>query len=95
MKIKIDPDIKDLVPEYLENLENTIQNMKMWAQESNFEDIVREAHKCKGHGKAYGFSFVSTIGEKIEARGKEKNLDKVMALIKELETEFKDLEIEY
>lgn len=95
MKIKIHPDLQDLIPDYLTEMEIILQKFRGWLQSENFIEIAREGHKCKGHGGAYGFDFISILGEKIQDAGKAEDKTSLENLIAELEREFHSVEIEY
>ncbi len=59
--VKIDPDLKDLIPGYLQNRRNDIVNIKAALETKDFEFIQRQGHSMKGPGAGYGFAPVSTL----------------------------------
>jgi len=59
--VKIDHDLKDLIPRYLQNRRNDIVNIKVALETKDFEFIQRQGHSMKGPGAGYGFAPVSTL----------------------------------
>lgn len=64
--VKIDPEISELVPGYLENLEKSIGKLKEGLQKDDMELCRSIGHKIKGSGGSYGFAFISEMGKEIE-----------------------------
>jgi HPt (histidine-containing phosphotransfer) domain-containing protein len=75
--IKVDPDIADLIPGFLENREKDIEKMEDYLKTGNFEEIERLGHSMKGSGAGYGFGGISEIGKAIEIAGKEKDIEAI------------------
>ncbi|MDX1960684.1 MAG: Hpt domain-containing protein [Leptospiraceae bacterium] len=94
MKIKIDPDILELIPEYLKEVNSIPDNLKQLISENNFIEVKNLGHKMKGHGSAYGFDFISQIGQKLEEKALKKNKPELLLLTEELSSLLAEVEIE-
>jgi len=82
--IKVDPDIADLIPGFLENREKDIEKMEDYLNSGNYEEIERLGHSMKGSGAGYGFDGISEIGRSIEIAGKEKDIEAIKEAIQKL-----------
>lgn len=68
--IHIDEDLKDLVPDYLENIKTQVKQMQEDLDHNLYQSIQKKAHKLKGSGKSFGFDFITECGAKIELAAK-------------------------
>jgi HPt (histidine-containing phosphotransfer) domain-containing protein len=91
--IKIDPEIADLIPGFLENREKDIKQMESYLETKNFEEIERLGHSMKGSGAGYGFEGISKIGKAIEIASKEKDIENIKKGMEELKDYLKRVEI--
>ncbi len=82
--VKVDPEIADLIPGFLQNREKDIRDMESCLGTQNFEHIERLGHSMKGSGTSYGFDGISEIGKFIEIAAKEKNIEKIKKGIQDL-----------
>ena len=78
--VKIDPDLKDLIPGYLQNRRNDIVNIKAALETKDFEFIQSQGRSMKGYGAGYGFAPVSTL----EEAGKTENVEEILTNIDQL-----------
>lgn len=91
--VKVNPEISDLIPGFLNNRKKDIENMEKFLKEGNFEEIERLGHGMKGSGAGYGFNGISDIGKTIEIAGKERNIDGIRKGIKDLKDYLNRVEI--
>jgi HPt (histidine-containing phosphotransfer) domain-containing protein len=91
--IKIDPELADLIPGFLNNRRKDIENMESCLDQENFEQIERLGHSMKGSGAGYGFDGVSEIGKDLEIAGKEKNVEDIKKGIEALKDYLHRVEI--
>jgi HPt (histidine-containing phosphotransfer) domain-containing protein len=82
--VRVDPDIADLIPGFLQNREKDIRDMESCLTTQNFEHIERLGHSMKGSGAGYGFDGISEIGRLIELAAKERNLENIRKGIEDL-----------
>lgn len=69
--VRVDAEIKDLVPRFLENRRKDIQSMQAALERGDFETIRVLGHSMKGAGGGYGFDPISQIGRSLECFAKE------------------------
>jgi HPt (histidine-containing phosphotransfer) domain-containing protein len=91
--VKVDPEIADLIPGFLNNRKKDIENMESCLKVKNFEQIERLGHSMKGSGTGYGFDGISEIGRSIEIAGKEKDIEKIRKGIVDLKDYLDRVEI--
>lgn len=64
--VKIDPDIEDLIPGFLENRKADVEKIRASIETGNYADIRIIGHSMKGAGGGYGFDAITEIGDLIE-----------------------------
>lgn len=82
--VKIDPDLEDLIPDFLKNRHTDIETMRSALSSGDFETIKITGHSMKGSGGGYGFDRITDIGKGIEDAAKEKNGDEIKKQVNEL-----------
>jgi CheY-like chemotaxis protein len=63
-----DPDMADLVNEYVASFDATVSEIKSSLAGRSFEQLGRLAHQLKGSGGGYGFPIISECASKLEAK---------------------------
>jgi HPt (histidine-containing phosphotransfer) domain-containing protein len=91
--VKVDPEIADLIPGFLNNRKKDIENMGSCLKVKDFEQIERLGHGMKGSGAGYGFYGISEIGKSIEIAAKEKNIEAIKKEIENLKDYLDRVEI--
>lgn len=66
IRVLVDPDIKELLPDYLANLEEYAAQVADALGRSDFAAIEKIGHQLKGIGTAYGFHWISELGLRME-----------------------------
>ncbi len=69
--VRLDPDIQDLIPGYIENRRQDIRIIHTALQEDDYEKIRLAGHSMKGSGAGYGFHEIARIGKNIESAASE------------------------
>ena len=82
--ITLDLEIKDFVPEFLENRKKDSLSIGVNLKENNFVKIKELGHKMVGSGKLYGFERISKIGYLLEKAAKEERIEPIKKLSQEL-----------
>jgi HPt (histidine-containing phosphotransfer) domain-containing protein len=82
--VKIDPDLEELIPGYLQNRTKDVQDVQELLNNADFDSIQRMGHTMKGSGGGYGFDFISAIGMSLEEASKEKDVHKIQNSLKDL-----------
>lgn len=75
--VHIDPDLKELVPGFLQHRRNDIATIQEALKKSDFETIRILGHSMKGSGAGYGFDAISEIGLSIEQAAKAGNPEEI------------------
>jgi len=65
-----DPDMLDLVNEYVTSFDGTVSEIRSSLESRCFEHLGRLAHQLKGSGGGYGFPIISEVASKLEAKVK-------------------------
>jgi HPt (histidine-containing phosphotransfer) domain-containing protein len=94
-RVYIDQDLEVLIPQYLENREEDIKELKQLIEEENYEKIRIIGHSLKGSGGGYGFDYLTELGSQIEKNAELKNAEEIRRLIQSLESYLNNLEIVY
>ncbi len=71
--VRVDEDLADLVPSYLERILTDLERIGGLAAGGNLDEIRKLGHNMKGSGTAYGFSEITRLGAAIETAAKEAN----------------------
>jgi HPt (histidine-containing phosphotransfer) domain-containing protein len=64
--VKVDPDLRDLVPLFLAQRKSDQGNLQRLLDTGDFEAVRRIGHAMVGAGASYGFEFLSKLGEQME-----------------------------
>lgn len=93
--VKVNPDFKEFIPEFFEDVRNDIKSMKAALQKGEYETVRKTAHKIKGAGGGYGFDAVTDSGRSIEKAAKERNQDETLKWLDELSDYLESVEVVY
>jgi len=93
--VKIDADLKELIPGYLNNRQLDIRNIITSLEKGDYETIRIIGHSMKGSGGGYGFDLITELGRAIEQAAKEKDDDLIKAKVEELKEYLGKIEIIY
>ena len=94
-RIRVDPDLKDLIPDYLENKGKDLLVYRQALEEDDFDSICVLGHSMKGSGGGYGFNELSNIGRAIENAAKNRDKESIHQSIIDLADFLKNLEVVY
>ncbi|OQW48900.1 MAG: hypothetical protein A4S09_13105 [Proteobacteria bacterium SG_bin7] len=94
-KVKIDPDLQEILPGYIEKRKNEIPLLNNALTALDFEALAMLGHRLKGSGGGYGLVDLGTYGAELEAAAKAKNVAKVSEIIKNISEYLDRLEIEF
>lgn len=93
--VKIDPDLEELIPGFLENRNKDITNLKAAFSRSDFEALRSIGHSLKGVGGGYGFAMITQLGADIELLAKANDISRIRQCISELEDYLQRIDIKY
>lgn len=63
-----DPDMTELVIEYVEKMPQRVHSMVTAFETSSREQLIRIVHQLKGSGGGYGFPQLTTVADRLEQR---------------------------
>ena len=95
IRVRIDSDLQDLIPGYLENRGKDLLVYQQALEKDNFDAIAILGHSMKGSGGGYGFNDLSSIGRAIEKAAKSRDKESVRQSIIDLTDFLKKLEVVY
>ena len=95
IRVRIDSDLQDLIPGYLENRGKDLLVYQQALEKDNFDAIALLGHSMKGSGGGYGFNDLSSIGRAIEKAAKNRDKESVRQSIIDLTDFLKKLEVVY
>lgn len=79
--IKVDEDIKELIPGYLANRRQDIISLQQALAAGDYRSIQFIAHGLKGSGAGYGFDFISQLGCRLEEAARTQHVELIGQLI--------------
>ena len=93
--IHVDPDVQELIPQFLKNRLQDIRQMIEALETKDYETIRRLGHSMKGAGEGYGFNQITVIGAGLEESAKIKDTKKMGKIITELANYLDRVELLY
>lgn len=94
-RVRVDPDIKDLIPDYLKNRRDDLLVYQKALETGDFDSIGVLGHSMKGSGGTYGFDELSNIGRAIEKAAQIRDKESAHQSIIALADFLKNLEVVY
>ena len=93
--IKADPDLADLIPDYLLSRQKDVDILKDAVSRNDFDAIRITGHSMKGSGGGYGFDGLTKIGGAIEEFAKASDSAAINRYIEELISYLARIDVEY
>ena len=93
--VKIDEDLRDLVPGYLQNRRDELKTIVGLLEKGDFAGLKAIGHKLRGSGGGYGLDFLTEAGERIEGSAKAKDKAALTTQAAEVKDFLDTLEIEF
>ena len=93
--VKIDPDLEELIPGFLENRLKDVNNLKAASEKDDFSTLRSIGHSLKGVGGGYGFAMITELGAEIESSSKSNDINKIKQCIAELEEYLTRIDVQY
>ena len=95
MQVTIKSNIKDLIPNYLDNRQKDIERITEMLTSADFEEIRAIAHNMKGIGAPYGFQYITDVGLEMENAAKAGDADELSRLLDKYVTYLDELTVVY
>ncbi|MBI4179797.1 response regulator [bacterium] len=90
--LRIDPDVRDLIPDFLRDLRASCQKMDESLGRADYDALYAAGHSLRGCGGSYGFPLISSIGESIETAARNKSPDDIRSQVSELSAHLDEIE---
>ena len=82
--VQPDPDLADLIPDFLNNRRRDMTDINTAISRSDFEFIRRSAHTLKGICRPYGFIYLETLSKRLEVAGQDESLAEIKNVAAEM-----------
>jgi len=93
--VRINPDLKALIPGYFANRHKDIHAMREALAQGDYETIRVLGHSMKGSGGGYGFDTITEIGSSIEQAARDREPDAIRRWVGELLTYLERVQVTY
>ena len=94
-RIKVDSDLKDIMPEFLGLLEKELLMIDDAFQRQDLPFIMSFAHKLKGDAPGYGLRDLGDLGALLEVECRNGSLPASFPIFEKIKAFLKHIEIEY
>lgn len=95
VRINVDSELQDLIPQFLENRKKDIQAMSELVERKDLSAIAQLAHKIKGAAAGYGFRDLSDLAAQMEQAAKRNDLSPLESLSENMKDHFERIEIHF
>ena len=82
--VKVDPDIADMVPRFLENRSRDVARLREALVRADAEAVRAIGHTLNGVGGGYGFPAISEFGARLEEAGASGQAEAAASVVDEL-----------
>ncbi len=93
--VRPDPDLADLIPSFMQNRKNELEELKQARSRNDYEFIRRMSHTWKGIARPYGFIHLETLSRSLEEAGERENATDVERIINEIADYIENVRIVY
>jgi HPt (histidine-containing phosphotransfer) domain-containing protein len=93
--VRIDPDLRDLVPIFIAHKREDAQAIVAAIASADYEALSQLGHRIRGEGGSYGFEELTKIGATLEISAKSRDLAAVRKSAQELIAYLDSVEIVY
>lgn len=95
VKVEIDADLQDLVPQFVENRKKDLESFGLLIQQNDLVGIGQLAHKVKGAAAGYGFAQLSQLAADMENAAKAGDQKTLSEILKRMKDHFLNIDIHY
>lgn len=93
--VSVDEELKELVPQFLENRQKDIKSMLEALEQGDYESIMGFGHRIKGAGGSYGFDTITDIGRSLEQAAKNRDSQEIRKWVGKLSNYLERVEVVY
>lgn len=95
ISIVIDSELKDLIPQFLENRKKDLVSLDLQVQANDSLAISQLAHKIKGSSASYGFAELSKMAAELEVAAKGSDMDSIRRIFPTMKNHLDNIEVVY
>ena len=92
---KIDPDLKELIPDYIEKRRGELSELKTLLENLDYPSIQKIGHKLRGSAGSYGFPILSETGKEIEEGAHDQDFERVQKALSLYEIVMSRIKVKY
>jgi HPt (histidine-containing phosphotransfer) domain-containing protein len=93
--VRPDRDLEDLIPDFMQNRKNELQDIQLAISKNDYEYIRRLAHTLKGICRPYGFEHLETLSKELEVAGQAEDMPKIQQIADKIAEYLKNVRIVY
>ncbi len=94
-KIKVDSELKDILPELLLFLQKEMSNVDEAFKRQDLPRIMSFGHKLKGDAPGFGLAELGGLGAQLEEECRQGNLPVSYNIYEQIKSYIQNLEIEF
>ncbi len=94
-RILLNPDLKDLIPGFLEFIEREVKMVHSAIKKSDYETVFKLGGRMKSFGGIYGFEVITDAGMTIEEAAAAQNAGRAEKSLEALSSYLESIEIVY
>ncbi len=94
-EVRVDAEIKELIPEFLANRDRDVVLLREASVRDDYRAMERIAHKMKGAGGSYGFARIFQYGVEIGKAALDKDTRRLAELVDGLADYLARVEVRY
>jgi HPt (histidine-containing phosphotransfer) domain-containing protein len=95
INVDIDEDLKDLIPQFMENRKKDIVQLSNLVRDNDLIAIAQLAHKIKGAAAGYGFQYLSGLAASMEKFAKSNDPAPLPQLVEDMKNHFDCIEVRF
>ena len=95
IKIKVDEDLRELLPGYLRSRRDELARISALLEAGDFDSLWTIGHKLHGSGGGFGLDFITETGARMEKAAKARDKAALKAQAAELKDFLDSVEIEF
>jgi HPt (histidine-containing phosphotransfer) domain-containing protein len=93
--VVVDPEIKDIIPIFLDNRRGDVTTVLEALDQSDYESIRILGHSLRGVGGGYGFHAITALGKSLDEAARERNAEEIRKLVGELSSYLERVNVVY
>ncbi len=92
---KVDPDLRELIPDYLEKRRSELRECKSLSEKMDYSSLQKTGHKLRGSAGSYGFPVLSEVGKELEEGSRDSDIHRIRKALALYETVMARIKVRY